>query len=98
MIDAILIAYVVAEVYASGFVDDVERVVSKLLRMPLLLPKPFGCRECMTFWLCLIALLVNGYGLLLSMALALVCRFIGNVLVNIRFTIFDIINRLIMRL
>lgn len=97
MIDAILIAYVVAEVYASGFVDEVERNASKLLRMPLLLPKPFGCRECMTFWLCLIALLVNGYGLLLSMALALVCRFIGNVLVNIRFTIFEIINRLIMR-
>lgn len=98
MIDAILIAYVVAEVYASGFVDEVERNVSKLLRMPLLLPKPFGCRECMTFWLCFVALLVNGYGLLLSMALALVCRHIGNVLVNIRFTIFGIINHLIMRL
>lgn len=98
MINAILIAYITAEVYASGFVDAVNDALSKWLRMPILLPKPFGCRECMTFWLCFIAMLIGGYGVLVSAAFALLCRYIGGVLVNVRFTIFEVINQFIIKL
>lgn len=89
MIIAIVIAYSIAEVYYMDFVVEVEKVLQRLLRFPIRIPKPFSCRECMTFWTCLFWLLHCGCYWAYAIAFALLCMYIGSALLGIRVYIYD---------
>lgn len=45
----------------SGIVENIERGLSRWLKVPCRIPKPFSCSYCMTFWSGLIYLALTGH-------------------------------------
>lgn len=57
----------------SGFIEEMESLLTKKLRspLPLRIPKPFSCSLCLTWWISVIWLLVSGnFGWLTLLAAA----------------------------
>ena len=60
---------VVFVVDLSGFIPELESVLSKSLRFKVRIPKPFSCSLCLTWWTALLYLVLS-YNLTLPYVLA----------------------------
>lgn len=47
----------------SGIIESIEWWLSKWLKVPCKIPKPFSCSLCMTFWVGLIWVTIHGFTL-----------------------------------
>jgi hypothetical protein len=47
----------------SGIIESIEWWLSKWLKVPCKIPKPFNCSLCMTFWIGLIWITIHGFTL-----------------------------------
>lgn len=81
MIEILLIILIVGLVFDSGFVEELEQMIDKLLHASghldnlhhFVLVKPFSCSFCMTFWCVLVHLIVvSNCSLIACIAAALV--------------------------
>lgn len=81
MIEILLIILIVGLVFDSGFVEELEQMIDKLLHASghldnlhhFVLPRPFSCSFCMTFWCVLVHLIiVSNCSLIACIAVALV--------------------------
>lgn len=78
----------------SGFISEVEKYLTSLLKspIPLKIPKPASCSLCLSFWAGLIYLIATGnFGFLSLLVLALLCANTGNILHAI-YTVQDLID------
>lgn len=81
----------------SGFIDEIETVLSKWLKGKVRIPKPFSCSLCMSWWTNLIYLLCVGKLTLPYMALIALFAFLTPVFailfIWIRETLNSILNK-----
>lgn len=99
MTDFILIACIWTGVFYSGFPREIESMISKKLKHGrFVIPKPFGCQLCLTFWTCLIYGIIE-YGFTLpNVLLALIAGLGTSVIENIYALVFDTVNTWIVKL
>lgn len=71
IIELLLINLILTLIFYSGFVDEVDGMISRKWRFHHL-PKPFSCLLCSTFWASLIWVIATGQVSLLSIALCLI--------------------------
>lgn len=70
IIELLLINLILTLIFYSGFVDEVDGMISRKWRFHHL-PKPFSCLLCSTFWASLIWVAVTHQFSLISLALCL---------------------------
>lgn len=101
--DFTLITMIVAAVFYSGFPMEIESIINRAMKKSghigtFVLPKPFSCSLCMTFWTCLIwGLCIYGFSLT-NVLLALVAGLSASVAENLYSLVFDTINTFIIRI
>lgn len=82
----------------SGFIEEVEVMLSKWLKIKAVIPKPFSCSLCLTWWINLFYVLFSGNISLLLVAYIALNAFLTPLfydsLVIIRETLQGIILRL----
>ena len=81
----------------SGFIDEVERVLSKWLKGKVRIPKPISCSLCSSWWVNLIYLLCVGQFTLPYIAIVALFAFLtpvfGTLMMLIRETLNYILNK-----
>ena len=86
----------------SGFIQEMEGILSKWLKFKVHIPKPFSCSLCMVWWVCLAFLLMSAKLTLPLVAFSALLSFLsipmGQILVMLREVILHIINKLMSRL
>lgn len=96
LFNLIIIAFIcVFIIDYSGFIDQADRALTKLLKskVQLHIPKPFSCSLCSTWWACLIYLICTSNFTLPNIALtALVCILTPEIL-SIIYFLKDCINK-----
>lgn len=97
--DFILIACIWTGVFYSGFPREIEEIITKRLKFGrFVLPKPFGCQLCLTFWTCLIyGICMYGFTLP-NVLLALIVGLSTSVIENVYCLVFDTFNTWITKL
>ena len=97
--DFLLIACIWTGVFYSGFPREIESMISKRLKIGrFVIPKPFGCQLCMTFWTCLIyGIIVYGFTLENVLA-ALIAGLLTSVIENVYALVFDTMNTWIVKI
>lgn len=92
-----LTAIVVFIVDLSGFADTLLSVMSKITGKKVTEFKPFTCSLCMTFWVGLVYIIINGFSLW-NLALVCLCSLlsmpIGNLLQGLKFILTKLIDKL----
>lgn len=107
MIKVLLIILIVGLVFDSGFVEELEQMIDRALHITghldnlhhFVLPKPFSCSFCMTFWCVLVHLIiVSNCSLIACIAVALVSanlvEFVPPVLNMLKSVVYMIISLL----
>lgn len=79
----------------SGFIGEIETLLTKLLGFKVRIPKPLSCSLCMTFWTGLVYLLVWHLLTLGSLALLLCVAVCTPVIENLIWNVRDILGILI---
>lgn len=99
MTDFTLIACIWTAVFYSGFPREIEDIVTRKLKHGrFVIPKPFGCQLCLTFWTCLIyGIIVYGFTLANTL-LALIAGLSTSVIENVYMLVFDTANTWIVRI
>lgn len=81
----------------SGFIDEIERALSKWLKGKVRIPKPISCSLCMSWWVNLIYLLCIGHFTLPYIAIVALFAFLtpvfGALMILIRETLNYILNK-----
>jgi hypothetical protein len=73
----LLIAVIIVNLIdLSGFIDEIEKGLSKWLHINAHIPKPFSCSYCLTHWVGLIYLIASGQITLANYAILLVICFL----------------------
>ncbi len=101
IVNALTIAVIIALIFGSGFVQDMERIVNavwhKYAKSPgtFRLPKPFGCMYCMVFWTVSIYLCISSHQILMPVLIGLLCAefstFVSPVVELVKHFVMDII-------
>lgn len=65
MLNIILITFIIVFIIdLSGFITDMEKKLSKWLKIKAVIPKPFSCSLCLSFWTNIIYLIsINSFSL-----------------------------------
>lgn len=64
ILDLFLITIIICFIIdISGIIESIEWWLSKWLKVPCKIPKPFSCSLCMTFWIGLIWIGLHGFTL-----------------------------------
>ena len=93
LIDLFLITLIIVFIIdISGFIDEMETILSKLLKGKARVPKPFSCSLCMTWWTGLIYLLIIGEFTLLWIATVALFAILSGVLVTLLICIRETLN------
>lgn len=93
LIDLFLITLIIVFIIdISGFVDEMETILSKWLKGKARVPKPFSCSLCMTWWTGLIYLLIIGEFTLLWIATVALFAFLSGVLATLLICIRETLN------
>lgn len=81
----------------SGIIDSLEKGLSKWLKCKVLIPKPFSCSLCSSWWCGLLYLIITQNFTLLGIAyITVLCQLtpcIGDIFVLVRETINYIIGK-----
>lgn len=107
MIEILLIILIVGLVFDSGFVESIEKNIDRVLHVAgyldnmhhFVLPRPFSCSFCMTFWCVLVHLIIcSSCSLIACIAVALVSanlvEFVPPVLNMLKSVVYMIISLL----
>lgn len=90
----LLIAIIIVNLIdLSGFIDELEKGLSKWLNIKAHIPKPFSCSYCMTHWVGLIYLIASGNCTLMYYATLLVICFLTPQINDIEVWFKEAINR-----
>jgi hypothetical protein len=95
ILDLFLITIIICFIIdISGIIESIEWWLSKWLKVPCKIPKPFSCSLCMTFWIGLIYISILDFSLI---NLLFVCLFamMSEEITQILSTIKYLIHRLI---
>lgn len=79
----------------SGFIDDVEGILSRRMNIKARIPKPFSCSFCMTHWICLIWMLLTGRLTLALYTITLLLAYSTPLINDILITVKSLLSRLI---
>lgn len=101
-VDLILVACIwVLILDISGFVPEVEDMMTRMLKLKrgrVVIPKPFSCSLCMTFWTGLIYLLVIGqcnfWNIFMTLLVAVLTPEIGELILTAKDIVRWILNKL----
>lgn len=93
LIDLFLITLIIVFIIdISGFVDEMETILSKWLKGKARVPKPFSCSLCMTWWTGLIYLLIIGEFTLLWIATVALFALLSGVLATLLICVRETLN------
>lgn len=93
LIDLFLITLIIVFIIdISGFIDEMETILSKWLKGKARVPKPFSCSLCMTWWTGLIYLLIIGEFTLLWIATVALFALLSGVLATLLICIRETLN------
>lgn len=93
LIDLFLITLIIVFIIdISGFIDEMEAILSKWLKGKARVPKPFSCSLCMTWWTGLIYLLIIGEFTLLWIATVALFALLSGVLATLLICIRETLN------
>lgn len=101
--DIILISFIVTGVFYSGFPMEIEATINRVMKKSgrigtFVLPKPFSCALCTTFWISLIwTLCVYGFSLT-NVLLCLLAGLSTTVLDNLYALVLDTSNTVLIRI
>lgn len=94
-LNMLFITCIITLVFMSGFVDNMEIGLKKILNKPFFrIPKPFSCHYCSTFWALVIYIAIEHQ---LSAENVLICLLMAE-LTNILPAIITFIENLILKL
>lgn len=81
----------------SGFIDEVEMMLGKWLKGKVIIPKPFSCSLCMSWWVNLVYLLCIGQFTLTNITIvalfAILTPVISSFVIWVRETLTWVINK-----
>lgn len=84
----IIVSIIVFIIDYSGFIHELEDSIAKWMNVrKVIIPKPFSCSLCLSWWVGLIYIIVKGFTLLDLLYLVLLCvmiPMIGNVMFLLR--------------
>lgn len=93
LIDLFLITLIIVFIIdISGFIDEMETILSKWLKGKARVPKPFSCSLCMTWWTGLIYLLIIGEFTLLWIATVALFALLSGVLATLLICVRETLN------
>lgn len=93
LIDLFLITLIIVFIIdISGFIDEMETILSKWLKGKARVPKPFSCSLCMTWWTGLIYLLIIGEFTLLWIATVALFAILSGVLATLLICVRETLN------
>lgn len=91
----IIIVYIID---LSGFIEELEKILSKWLNIKAQIPKPISCSLCMTWWTGLIYLIIFHKFTLIWICCVALLSFLTPFFYNALLLIRDILNTLIDKL
>lgn len=99
MINILLIAvFCVIVIDLSGFIDNIEDLISKWMGVKCKIPKPFSCSLCSSWWLSLIYVFIaygfNFYLIVFSIVIAYMTPVIKDLLILLKDIAIKMINLL----
>lgn len=93
LLDLFLITLIIVFVIdISGFIDELESILSKWLKGKARIPKPFSCSLCMTWWIGLIYLLCVGEFNLIYVATVVLFAHLSGVLSTLMVWVRETLN------
>lgn len=95
-ITIVLIAFIMVNLLdISGFIWEMEKILSRWLHIKARIPKPFSCSYCMTHWVGLLYLIIAGNLNFGAYAYLLAVCAVTPVMKDIITTVLNILNKLI---
>lgn len=92
IINLLLIQFIIVNIIdVSGFIQEMEGILSKWLHIKAHIPKPFSCSLCLTFWTGLVYLIASGEISLLYLAVLLLIASLTPVTLEAVYLIRDIL-------
>lgn len=91
----ILTSIIVFIIDLSGFIDEVERILSKWIKAKVLIPKPFSCSLCISWWIGLLYLLVYGKFTIIWIGYVALLSLLTTTIYNGLLMIRDLLNKII---
>ena len=103
IIDCVLIAVFWVLIDNTGFIAEIESLISRIL-YPITKPlkfrigKPFNCSLCMTFWSVLALLIITDNVSIINMVLAVTIALLTDVMNDIYNLIIDSVKKLVFKI
>lgn len=91
----ILTSIIVFIIDLSGFIDEVEKILSKWLKAKVLIPKPFSCSLCISWWIGLLYLLIYGKFTIIWIGYVALLSLLTTTIYNGLLMIRDLLNKII---
>lgn len=91
----ILTCIIVFIIDLSGIIEELERILGKWLKAKIIIPKPFSCSLCLTWWIGLLYLLVYGCFTIDYIAYVALLSFLTQIIYNVIILLRDMINKAI---
>lgn len=96
MIDLFLVTCIIVFIIdISGFMDEMEHILGKWLNAKIIIPKPFSCSLCLTWWVGLIYIIIQSNFTIPYIAYVALLSFLTSVIYNGLLLIRDCCNRII---
>lgn len=91
----ILTCIIVFIIDLSGIITEMENILSKWLKAKILIPKPFSCSLCLTWWIGLLYLLVYGKFTIIWIGYVALLSLLTTTIYNGLLMIRDLLNKII---
>ena len=91
----ILTCIIVFVIDLSGIIDEMEKILSKWLKAKILIPKPFSCSLCLTWWIGLLYLLVYGEFNIIWIGYVALLSLLTTTIYNSLLMVRDLLNKII---
>ena len=91
----ILTSIIVFIIDLSCFIDEVEKILSKWLKAKVLIPKPFSCSLCISWWIGLLYLLIYGKFTIIWIGYVALLSLLTTTIYNGLLMIRDLLNKII---
>ena len=91
----ILTCIIVFIIDLSGIITEMENILSKWLKAKILIPKPFSCSLCLTWWIGLLYLLVYGKFTIICIGYVALLSLLTTTIYNGLLMIRDLLNKII---
>lgn len=93
ILDIFIIACICTLIIESGFFDEIEKILSKILfrnKLKLYFGKIFHCSLCATTWISIAYILINGEFSLINLCIVLLFAYSTNILGELLHFVIDL--------